>query len=52
MAKLKPAKGGKSKQGEAKSFVGAVPCLVLIIGGLVLVFVLLNAMLRSQGGGR
>jgi hypothetical protein len=60
MAKFKPAKPikggakGGAKPSEAKSSAAsaarAIPCLILVLGGMILLFLLLTATLRSQGG--
>lgn len=46
MAKLKPARGGKKK--PASSVRGAIPCLVLLISGMVLLYLLFVTLLRPQ----
>ncbi len=45
MAKFKPAKG----KVKAKSSKGAIPCLILILCGFLLVFLLFYAVMRSSG---
>lgn len=47
MAKFKPAKGKKNQ--PAASAKGAIPCLVVILGGMLLLFLLFNAMVKSGG---
>jgi hypothetical protein len=47
MAKFKPAKGGKSKETGNPKAQGAIPCLILIIGGLLLIAVLFYGMMTS-----
>lgn len=50
MAKYKAAgRGGKAKQKSASDIKGLVPCLFLVIGGLVLVGLLFYAMLKQPG---
>lgn len=46
MAKFKLAGGAKKK--KASGLQGAVPCLVLIIGALVLLYILFVAVLRPS----
>ena len=47
MAKLKPAGQKKAKSSTAKSIRGAVPCLVLIVAGIVLVCLMFYLSLQS-----
>lgn len=46
MAKFKPAKGGKKDKAPAPTR-GVVPCLIVVIGAMVLVFLLFRAMVSS-----
>lgn len=45
MAKFKPAKG--KKENEKTTIRAALPCLVVILGGMLLLFLLFNAMVKS-----
>ncbi|MBI3208631.1 MAG: hypothetical protein HYZ37_06995 [Candidatus Solibacter usitatus] len=45
MAKFKPA--GKKKGGSGATGPGAVPCVILIVGGIILVTLLFYAILGS-----
>jgi hypothetical protein len=47
MAKIKLA-GKKPKANDYSKFRGALPCLVVIIGGMILVFMLFFASLQSS----
>jgi hypothetical protein len=46
MAKFKPARGKKAKAGPPQ---GAVSCVVLVIGGMLLVMLFLYFVMRSSG---
>jgi hypothetical protein len=45
MAKFKPPKGKKAE--EKTTLRAALPCLVVILGGMALLFLLFNAMVKS-----
>jgi len=47
MAKYKLAEQNKSKATNAKSMKGAVPCLVLIIGGIAILCLMFYLSLQS-----
>ena len=47
MAKYKPAKGGK-KPTLSPNAMGAIPCLVVIVIGFLMIGLLLYGMMRSQ----
>ena len=47
MAKYKLAGANKTKTGAAKSMKGAVPCLVLIVGGIALLCLMFYLSLQS-----
>jgi hypothetical protein len=47
MGKFKPAKGEKSKEAINPKAQGAIPCLVLILGGLVMIALLFYGMMTS-----
>lgn len=47
MAKFKPAKSGKSKEPVNPKAQGAIPCLILIIGGILMVALLFYGMMSS-----
>jgi hypothetical protein len=48
MAKYKPAKSGKSKETFNPKAQGAIPCLILIIGGFLLISLLFYGMMTSS----
>jgi hypothetical protein len=47
MAKFKPAKSGKPAPSVNPKAQGAIPCLILIIGGLLMVALLFYGMISS-----
>lgn len=47
MAKLKPVKGADKKPNYARDAKGAIPCLILVIGIIVLLGFLFSAMLKT-----
>lgn len=48
MAKLKPAKSSEPKKPDyARDAKGAIPCLLLVIGAILLLGWLFSAMLKS-----
>jgi hypothetical protein len=49
MARFKAAKGGKKAEGPKPSALAAIPCLVVVLLGLALVFALMYFMFTSQG---
>ena len=44
MAKFKPAKPGKKKESKIQ---GAIPCLILLVSGILLLSLLFYGMLKS-----
>jgi hypothetical protein len=46
MAKFKPPRGKRGRKGVPQ---GALPCVVIIIGGLVLLLLFMFLVLRSSG---
>jgi len=46
MAKFKPPKGKRDRKGVPQ---GALPCVVFIIGGMILLMLFLYLVLRSSG---
>ena len=48
MAKLKPA-GKKATPNVFNKYRGALPCLIVVIGGMVLILMLFYASLQSAG---
>ncbi len=46
MAKVRLA-GKKTKQSDFSKYSGALPCLLVVIGGMILVFLLFFASLKS-----
>jgi hypothetical protein len=47
MAKFKPAGTRKASSKDKRSNLGFIPCLIVILLGLVLIFVLFYALLTS-----
>ena len=47
MGKFKPAKSGKSKETANPKAQGAIPCLILIVGGILMIALLFYGMMTS-----
>jgi len=47
MAKFKPAKGDKAKPAISPKAQGAIPCLIVIVGGILLISLLFYGMITS-----
>jgi hypothetical protein len=47
MAKIKLAGKKSGKTNDLSNYRGAIPCLIVVLGGMILVFLLLFASLQS-----
>ena len=47
MAKIRPAGKRSGNQNNLSKYQGALPCLIVVLGGMILVFMLFFASLKS-----